>query len=225
MNLRRESDRFGHRLLDRGAERNGDWRAVAFARGSGRGAHPPQFALRPDHDAAVVGRPGVLRIHAMNRPRFLQIAIEAVEDRALGAGLEVAEEEHALEPHATDERERLAVGRHPGRDRTAGPAGDHPLAPGREIAGEDRVDDAVRIAVVVEVRAGRDVATVIERASVGRERRLTRVLLDAGAFGHLHAIGAAARGTSRSRRRRAIARRRNAGARRCIGRRATRSDC
>src|SRR5690606_8514185 len=145
----------------------------------------PDLSLAPDHDRPIVRQPGVLRVHAVNRPRFLHVAIEAVEHRCLRAGLEVLHEQHGLQIDPPDEGEAPAVRRGQRRDRPTRPAQKPTLLAGSQVAAEDGVDDAVRILVVLERLAGRDVAAVVEVAAVGRDRGLTRILLPAIALSNL----------------------------------------
>ena len=149
----------------------------------------PDLALAPDHDRLAVGRPRVLRVEAVDRPRFLQVLVEAIEDRPVAAGRQVADVELAAEADAADVRERLAVGADARRDRAALDRHRRPLASGVQVAADDRVDGAVRVLVVFEVLPGRDVLAVIEVAAVGRDGRLAGVLLEAVLLGDLQAVG------------------------------------
>ena len=106
-------------------------------------------------------------------------------------GREVANEQHRLQAHAADERERLAVGRYARRDRAAGPRGDGALLAGREVAPDDGVDRPVWILVVLERRTGRDVLAVIQVPAIRRDGRLARVLLPAVLLGDLQAFAPA----------------------------------
>ena len=94
-----------------------------------------------------------------------------------------------LQADAPDVGERLAVRADPRRDGAALDRHDRPLAPGIQVAPDDRVDGAVRILVVFELLPGRDVLAVIEIAAVGRHRRLARVLLESVLLGDLQAVG------------------------------------
>ena len=152
----------------------------------------PDLPFAPDHQPLRVRQPRVLRVRAEDRPGLLLILVQPREDRPLGAGREAAHEQLAAGVDAADERQPLPVGRDARRDRAAGAAHDRSLTPRRQLAADDRVDAGVRVLVVLEGRARRDVLAVVEELAVGRERRLAGVLLEAHLLGHLDAVGAAA---------------------------------
>src|SRR5213595_1612925 len=83
------------RLLDVGGKR--DRRRLA-----GCGVDSPDLAFSPDDDCFVIRHPGVLRIEAMYRPRLLQILVEVIEQRAVAAGLELAQVQLAVSADAAD---------------------------------------------------------------------------------------------------------------------------
>src|SRR4029079_7895553 len=98
---------------------------------------------------------------------FLQILVEMVEDGAISPRLELADVKRALEPDAPDVGEPFAVRTDPRRHGAALDRHDGPLPAAVEIATDDRVDRAVRVLVVFELLARRDVLAVIEVAAVG----------------------------------------------------------
>ena len=102
IHLLRKSQRLVHRLLDVRDER--DRRTLPR-----RDVNTPDPALTPDHDRAAVGRPGILRVDAMHRPRLLQIPVEPIEDRRVLAGGEIPHVQDGLETDAPHERQPLAV--------------------------------------------------------------------------------------------------------------------
>ena len=169
------------RLLDAGLERD----RLPLSAGD---VDAPELPLAPDHDRLAVGRPGVLRVETVNGPGFLQVLVDVAKDLTIAAGLEIADEEKALEAHPAHVGERLAVGRDLRRHRAALDADGAALAPGREVAPEDRVDRPVGILVVLERLTGRDVLAVVERGAVGRDVGLARILLPAVAFGDLQSV-------------------------------------
>ena len=177
-----EADGLVHRLLDVRGERH----RRALAAGD---VDAPDLALAPDHDRLAVGHPGVLRIEAVDRPRFLQVLVEAIEERPVAAGLEIADVQLAAEADAADVGEPLAVGADARRDGAALDRHGGALAPGVQVAPDDRVDGAVGILVVFEQLPGRDVLAVIEVAAVGGDGRLAGVLLEAVLLGDLQAVG------------------------------------
>src|SRR5690606_2318651 len=113
-----------------------------------------------------------------------------VEQRALAPALDVLEEQHALRADAAHERERAAVRRDLRPHRAARAADPGLRAPGLAVQPLDRVDPRVRVAVVLEPAAGRDVLAVVEVAAVGRERGLARVLLPVAPLGELEPAAA-----------------------------------
>src|SRR5262249_49091952 len=108
---------------------------------------------------------------------------------AFAACLELADVELARGAHAPHVRERFAVGAEPRRHRSPLHADRGALAPGVQIAADDRVDGAVRVLVVLELLTCGDVLAVIEVAPVRRERGLARVFLEAVLVGDLKPIG------------------------------------
>ena len=102
------------------------------------------------------------------------------------------DEERRLVADAPDERERLAVGRRRRTDRAAR-AGDEALdLAGLAVEALDDVDLPVRVLVVLEDRAGRDVVAEVEVLAVRREHRLAGVLLVGALLRQLQAVAAAA---------------------------------
>ena len=186
IDLLRKPQRLVDGLFDASGERN-------RRSPSGRRVHLPDLSFAPDHERAAVGRPGVLRIHAVDGPGFLEILVDVAKELAIAAALEIPKEERTLQAHPPHVGERLPVGRHLRRDRPALHADGAPLAAGDEIAPHHRVDGAVRIAVVFEGETRTDVLAVIEVAAVGRDVGLAVVLLPADALGHLEAVGGARR--------------------------------
>ena len=186
VHLLRKPQRLVDGLFDAGGERNR--RAP-----SGRGIHLPDLSFAPDHERAAVGRPGVLRIHAMDGPGFLEILVDVAKQLAIAAALEIPQEQRTAQAHPPHVGERLPVGRDLRGDRPALHADGAPLAAGDEITPHHRVDGAVRIAVVFEGETGTDVLAVIKVAAVGRHIGLAVVLLPADALGHLQPVGSARR--------------------------------
>ena len=144
---------------------------------AGRDGDAPELALRPRHHLAAVGRPAEARVDALDRPRLLQVALEALPEGPLHAGREVLHEERALAVEPAHERERLAVGRRHRAHRTAR-AGHERLDPSvLEVEPLDRVDLAARVTVVLVRPTRRGVLREVDVARVGREGRLAEVLL------------------------------------------------
>src|SRR5690606_20818925 len=168
-------------MLDARAE--GDDAALARRR-----VHTPDPALSPDDEAGSVGQPGVLRVDAVDGPGFLQILVERGKQAPLLARGERAQHELAARAEAADEGERPAVGRDARGHCAAWARRDGPLSPGPQVARDDRVDHAVGVLVVLEVRAGRDVLAVVQRLAIGRDGWLAGVLLDARPRGDLQAF-------------------------------------
>src|SRR5262249_32848418 len=150
------------------------------------------LAPGPVDDGARVGSPGHLRVDAVDGPRLLQVALEAVGDDALGAARDVGDHQRRLAADPAEESQALAVGR---RRRAAGPAGagDERFVLGAPaVVAMDDVDLPVGVLVVLERLPRRVVLAVVEVAPVGRERRLAGVLLVGLLLGDLDALAAAA---------------------------------
>ena len=144
MDLLRKAHGVVQRLLDPGGERD----RLALARGH---IDAPDLPFAPDHDRLAVPRPRVLRVEAVNRPRFLQILVDVSEELAIAAALEIAEVQLARQTDAADDKRasfrpaRSAALTDPPCTLTA-----RRSRPVVEIAADDRVDGAVRILVVFE---------------------------------------------------------------------------
>ena len=88
MDLLREAERFVQRLLDVRGERHG--RTLAA-----RHVHLPDLSFSPDHNRLAVRGPRVLRVQPVDRPGFLQVLVQMIENRAVASCLEIAEIEPA----------------------------------------------------------------------------------------------------------------------------------
>ena len=146
------------------------------------------LAACPQNHRLSVRRPRDAGVDTVNGPGLLHVALEAVPDGALDAGLEVLDEERRLVAHAPHEGDRLAVWRRRRADRPARARDEIDQAAGLAVEALDDVDLAVGVGVVLEGFSGRGVLGVIEVAPVGREGGLARVLLFVGALGHLEAL-------------------------------------
>ena len=104
----------------------------------------------------------------MYRPRLLQILVEVIEQRAVAAGLELAQVQLAVSADAADVGDPLAVWADARRHRPALNRDRLPLASGVQIAADNRVNRAVQILVVFELLARRDVLAVIQVAAIRR---------------------------------------------------------
>ncbi len=182
---RREAHRLPHlaRVLD--VERD-------LARGPAGDRDAPELALRPHHELAAVRRPAERRVHAVDRPGFLQVALEAFEDRTLLPGRQVHREERAPAVQAPHERERLAVRRRHRADRAARAGHEGLDRPSLQVQALDRVDLPPRVAVVLVGAAGRGVLGEVEVAGVRREGRLAEVLLPVRLLVECYPLAAAA---------------------------------
>src|SRR5688572_13545113 len=98
----------------------------------------------------------------MNGPRFLEILVDTAKQLSVPSTLEVAQIEEALEPDTPDVGERFPVGRHLWGNGSALDAHGAPLLPRRQVSPNDGVDRPVRILVVFECLARRDVLAVIK---------------------------------------------------------------
>ena len=149
-------------------------------------------AVGPEDDGAVVRRPADRRIDAVDRPGFLQVAVEGRENRRLTAGLDVHHIEDGLVANPADEGDRLAVGRGRRADRAAR-AGDVGIdLAGFAVQTADDVNLVVDVLGIFKRRPRRRVVAEVDVAAVGREGGLARVLLLGPALGHLHAAAARA---------------------------------
>ena len=103
----------------------------------------------------------------MNRPRFLQVALEPVGQRVDAAGGDVEQHQVRLAADPPNEGEAFAIGRGRRADRAAG-AGDVSLdLTGVAVEALDHVDLAVDVLAVLERLARRRVVGEIEVAAVG----------------------------------------------------------
>ncbi|EAU61692.1 hypothetical protein STIAU_2889, partial [Stigmatella aurantiaca DW4/3-1] len=151
-----------------------------------------QLSLRPEDERLAVRRPGHRRVHAMDGPRLLHVAVEPIEQRALGPRDQVRGEQHALAAHPPHEGQRLAVRRGRGPHRAAR-TGDEGLQLLRlQVQPLDDVNLPVRILVVLEHLARGGVLAEVEEAAIRGERGLARILLIIGPLGELDALAARA---------------------------------
>ncbi len=185
----------GHR---RGhAQRGRDLARVLHVEGDLGGAaleriDAPQLALRPHDDGLAVGRPCESGIHALHRPRLLHVALEMAPHGRLLARGQVLQEQRALVAHPAHEGQLRAVGRRHRPHRTALARDEGFGAAVVQVEALDVEDLAVRILVVFELVAVRDVLRVVHVAPVRRERGLAQVLLPVRLLVQLHALAAAA---------------------------------
>ncbi len=148
------------------------------------------LAARPEDDGPVVGRPAHGRIDAVNGPGLLKVAVQAVIDRRLAAGLQIKNVEHRLVPDPPDEGQGASVGRRRRADRPAGTRDELLGLAGLTVEAPDHIDLAVRVLGVFKHPARRGVVAVIQIAAVGREGGFARILLLRPTLGHLHAAAA-----------------------------------
>jgi hypothetical protein len=187
----------GRRDLDRNAQRFLDAaRSVNVKRNRRhclrRNIDAADVASGPEDDRLVVRRPRHRRIEAVDGPRLLHVAIEAVVDRRLFARLEIEDEQRRFVSNSPDERERLSIRRRRRPNRAAGTGDERLDLAGLPIQSLDDVDLRVGILVVLIDRAGRRVVAVIEVAAVGRQRGLAGVFLLRAFFRELQPFAAAA---------------------------------
>ena len=67
-----------------------------------RDVDAPDLAFAPDDDRLAVRRPRVLRVEAVDRPRFLQVLVDVLEELTVAAGLEIAQVQLALQTDAPE---------------------------------------------------------------------------------------------------------------------------
>ncbi len=108
MDLLLEAEGLVHGLLDVSGERYG------HAPGA-RDVNAPDFSFAPDHNGLSVRQPRVLRVEPVDRPRFLEVLVEVIEDRAIAAAFQIADVQLAAQSHAADVRERFTVRADPRR--------------------------------------------------------------------------------------------------------------
>ena len=114
-------------------------------------------ALGPEDNALAIRRPAKIGINAENRPGFLLIAVELIEERSRGAFVQVVQVQHAFIANAAHKREVIAIRRGHGA-RRASRARDQRADFARfPVKLFDRVDARVGVFVVLEGRAPRDV--------------------------------------------------------------------
>ena len=121
----------------------------------------------------------------MDCPCLLQVVVEAVEDRVLLAGREVADKQNGIQTDAAHERESLAVMRGSRPDRAARTPDDVFDIARRAIQAADRIDARIRIFVVLEEWPGRGVLAEVDVLSIPRKDRLADVLLIVRLLRHL----------------------------------------
>ena len=162
-------------------------------RGALEGVDPPQLAAGPDDDVLRVRRPGKGRIHAVDRPGFLQVALEVAPCGLLDAGLEILQEQRGLlallVADAPHEGQVPAVRRGRRPHRAAGALHEGFDAAVAQVLAEDLEDLGVAVLVVFEALARRRVLGVVEVLAVRRQRRLAQVLLPVGLLVELQALG------------------------------------
>src|SRR3954454_19096906 len=69
----------------------------------------PQLALRPIDNRLVIGSPGEARIHSVDGPRLLHVAIESIEQWPFGAGRNITHEQDSVGAYPPDEGEVLTI--------------------------------------------------------------------------------------------------------------------
>ena len=156
------------------------------------GIHAPQLAARPEHDAAPVGRPVHVRIHAVDRPGFLHVHVEIAVNHAFPAAGDVLHPELRLVLIAPDESDGLALGRRRGANGAPISAHGFLRFARFEVVTVDLENARIRILRVFEDRAAGVVAREIDRLAIGREDRFAQFLLVlfAGSRDELHAPAA-----------------------------------
>ncbi len=117
--------------------------------------------LRGDDNMFSVRRPGEAGMNAKDRPRFLRVTVEVVVDGSFFAALDIVKIKNGFQSHAADESDCFPVGRNLRTNRAARLVDVLFGFSCLHIKPLDRVDNSVRVFVVLKSSAGTDIFAVI----------------------------------------------------------------
>ena len=149
------------------------------------------FTTGPGDDGVAIGHPTHHRVDAMNCPGFLHVPIKRIVDNAFHTGGDVLYEQNSFAAHASQERQRLSIGRWSGANGTARSASEADVVTRHAIHTANGVNACIGIFAVFECSAIGGIQAVINIATIGGKGWFTQILLFIGFFGDLQSIGTA----------------------------------